>query len=419
MSDQSFKFRLGVFVIGSAILLAVLIILFGEVPAFFGNKVYYTVTFNRAPGLDEGVPVRKSGVKIGEVVSYDLDKNTGVVSVKVMIDKRYQPLVSDEVVLTRDLVLGATSINFVPKKNGDTTPAPEHHVFAGKDPTDLTQAFGTAKELAALAGKTLDEAKDAMTKLGTAAETLTNLMREVNEGQRIVKTLERINTLVARGADLLSPENQENLKVLLKQLRTASENFEGLMKRADTLLADASKAVSTMAARVDSVGMKAEAMIGDIQKVVDQVSKQIASTGKNIDELIKEAHAAAKRLSTTLARADEVLVTIQEVAKVVAERLPNTLKHIEEGAIRFNQAIAQVGSLTKMLTEGEGSLRKFLSDPALYNNLNDAAAAINRAMPRIDMILKDIQVFADKIARHPELLGIGGAINPSQGIKRP
>ena len=57
------------------------------------------------------------------------------------------------------------------------------------------------------------------------------------------------------------------------------------------------------------------------------------------------------------------------------------------------------------------------NDPELYNNLNDAACMLTRLMPRVDRILRDVEVFADKIARHPESLGVGGAINPSSGLK--
>jgi phospholipid/cholesterol/gamma-HCH transport system substrate-binding protein len=38
-------------------------------------------------------------------------------------------------------------------------------------------------------------------------------------------------------------------------------------------------------------------------------------------------------------------------------------------------------------------------------------------LPRLDRALRDVEIFADKLARHPELLGIGGAIRPSSGVK--
>ncbi len=36
-----------------------------------------------------------------------------------------------------------------------------------------------------------------------------------------------------------------------------------------------------------------------------------------------------------------------------------------------------------------------------------------RIMPRLDRALRDLEVFAGKLARHPELIGLGGAVTES------
>ena len=38
-------------------------------------------------------------------------------------------------------------------------------------------------------------------------------------------------------------------------------------------------------------------------------------------------------------------------------------------------------------------------------------------MGRAEKITRDLEVFADKIARRPELIGVGGAVRPSSGLK--
>jgi hypothetical protein len=38
-------------------------------------------------------------------------------------------------------------------------------------------------------------------------------------------------------------------------------------------------------------------------------------------------------------------------------------------------------------------------------------------MGRAEKITRDLEVFADKIARRPELIGVGGAFRPSSGLK--
>ena len=66
-----------------------------------------------------------------------------------------------------------------------------------------------------------------------------------------------------------------------------------------------------------------------------------------------------------------------------------------------------------------GWLKKFLTDPSLYNNIDCVAVTVNRMMPRLQRILKDFETFADKLARHPELLGARGVVAPSDCLKNP
>jgi phospholipid/cholesterol/gamma-HCH transport system substrate-binding protein len=69
------------------------------------------------------------------------------------------------------------------------------------------------------------------------------------------------------------------------------------------------------------------------------------------------------------------------------------------------------------MNRSDGTLRRLATDPTLYNNLNDLTCVLLRLTPRMDRILHDVEVFADKIARHPESLGLGGVVSPSSGLK--
>ena len=53
----------------------------------------------------------------------------------------------------------------------------------------------------------------------------------------------------------------------------------------------------------------------------------------------------------------------------------------------------------------------------VYNHLDEAACLMTRLLPRVDRALQDLEVFADKIARHPEALGLGGVVRPGVGLK--
>jgi phospholipid/cholesterol/gamma-HCH transport system substrate-binding protein len=101
----------------------------------------------------------------------------------------------------------------------------------------------------------------------------------------------------------------------------------------------------------------------------------------------------------------------------MADRSDSVMRNLDEGATRLNQAMTDVRELMRVVGQSDGTLRRFLDDPALYNNLNEASCGLVRLMPRIERILRDMEVFSDKIARHPESLGLGGVVSPSSGLK--
>src|SRR6476469_2734079 len=125
MNDQALRFRFGIFVLASLILLAVLTILFGGFPSYFKQTRSYTLVFKNAQGIAPGTPVRRSGVKIGEVRSVQLLDATGEVEVGIEIDEKYHLRKGDRPVIMTGLIGGDSAIAFLPpedEKLADATP---------------------------------------------------------------------------------------------------------------------------------------------------------------------------------------------------------------------------------------------------------------------------------------------------------
>ncbi len=417
MNEQTMKFRLGVFVLGAAILLAVLIVLFGEFPLLLSKQYRYVVKVARAPGIEQGTPVRKSDVRIGQVTGIDLDPDSGAVTIQIVVEGKHQLRKGDQASLGRSLFLGETSVNFTPV-GADRTPAPEGFVFTGKQPADLHDAIGKAGDLVPMMQMTLeevqtlsktvrefvpdarratDEVQVAARNFGRAAERA-DVLLQTNQ-DRIVKTLDRVAEVAGRASDLLNEENQKNFNAALKSFRTASERLQELSKNADSLMADTRKVVNATGDRIDRLGQNAEALIKDGQAFV------------------KDAQGSLKKATEAIAKGDEVLSNLQTATKPIAERVPALMKNADEAMARFGQASVNVGEFAKMLTQSDGTLNRIVSDPALYNGVNEAVGNLNRALRQLDKVMRDLAVFSDKVARHPELLGIGGAVSPSAGLK--
>ena len=78
---------------------------------------------------------------------------------------------------------------------------------------------------------------------------------------------------------------------------------------------------------------------------------------------------------------------------------------------------ADLSRTLKVLTQSEGTVQKLIADPSLYNNINESAVGVARILARLEKVSRDLEVFADKIARKPETIGVGGALRPSTGLK--
>ena len=126
---------------------------------------------------------------------------------------------------------------------------------------------------------------------------------------------------------------------------------------------------------------------------------------------------AMRRLTESLNRADSALTDLQRITRPLGDRSERISRNADEGLVQLNQILSDVRALLRAVDRSDGTFRKFLTDPSLYNNLDQAACMIAKTMPRLDRILKDFETFADKLARHPEAIGLGGVVRPGSGLK--
>src|SRR5262249_13063562 len=141
------------------------------------------------------------------------------------------------------------------------------------------------------------------------------------------------------------------------------------------------------------------------------------SIAKNTDELVKDSRGTLKIMNESLSNLDRLLTDMQKATKPLADRGDSIIKNLDESTDKLNRTLGDVRDILQAVSRGNGTVQKLLADPSLYNNLNEASLGLVHFMPRFEHILRDFEIFADKLARHPELLGVRGAIAPGSGIK--
>lgn len=462
MSEQAMRFRMGLFVLLSLVLLGTLVVLFSAVPSIFKGGKIYTIIFHDAPGVTEGMPVRRSGVRIGEVRSLRLDEQTGTVRVLIAINPPYRIRHNDVPTLITGLFGTDTSIDFIPRTQPEGEPpldrsvVRENEVLEGTVGPSVASLLTKAGEVVPTTQEALNDMRKSLQRIEKMAplvedtvkeyrelaksvrETVPELRKTNNEVQELAKSVreavpearktmtavrealpEARKTMEDVGAASRSfTKLSERLDVLVQanqeKVVKAIDNFNEILQRTASLLNDENQ--RAINATIRNAG-KASERLGDIALQTETAIKEATEMIKEGNEAVKDGRRIMRRSEPMLDRVDDILKNLQEATKPLAERSGRILKNIEETTERANSTLGDVRDLFKVLDSSDGTLRKILNDPSLYNNLDAIACQLSRSMPRIDRILKDFETFADKLARHPEALGIGGVVRPGSGLK--
>ena len=521
MSERALRFRLGIFVLIALVLMAVMVVLFGSLGTarWFRSTNSYTITFEEAPGVAAGTPIRRSGVRIGDVTDVQLDDETGQVKVAIAIDKKFTIRQHEIPTLSATVIGGDSVIDFVPQLDPRKPPLNRDSVPPGQTlkgqvqatvgsllakasdvvPTtqdlmnDIRKSLQALEKMAPNVDETMKEyrelAKDTRSLIPEVKRTNTQIQEFVKSVQDVVpdvkKTAEEIRKLATTFGDI-APEVKDTSKELQKLLKQANEAFpevrktnleaqrflaslndtvpevrktnkdvQELIKQVSEIMPDVKTAVRDLGAtaqQYNKLGESLDKLVKENQpklaRIVDNVNasldrvldllnnenrrnitdtlrnlrmgtEKLPEMSKSLDDALREGKETAKRFRESMGKVDEVLTNVRDATKPLAERAPNLIRNLDESLDKTNKILGDVRELLRVVGESDGAFRRFLTDPALYNHLDEAICSIGKAMPRLDRILKDVETFADKLARHPESIGLGGVVKPGSGLKDP
>ena len=445
MAERSAKLKLGGFVAGGLAAIAGLTVLFGGAPSFFNDRARYTVTFDEAPNITAGTPVRKSGVRIGQVSDISLDEDTGQVRVTIRVEKKYALRKSEEATIFRGILSGDSSLDFVPKTGPNNQAiSTRGEAYAPDDTIDgvtpfnpnrlLNQASGAlpnAQESMARMLASVQRFEAAVPKVERAFDEIAGFARSGRELlPEIRKTNEKAQELLA--ANDQPDDGQGGLKAMLaevrefvKAARPLVEDIRRIVKANEADINGTLKAVrGTAEGLSDVLNPDNRKAIGGLIKNLETASDDLTKTIRLAAIILDQGDKTIKAINARLAQAEKTLNSaegafrnVELATKPIAENAEPVMKNIAAASDQLAKALAEVRQTLAVVNRADGTLQKALGDPALYNNLNEAAASLGRTLIRAEKVALDLQVFADKIARRPESLGVGGAVRPNTGLK--
>ncbi len=366
-NDRKLHFWVGLFCLTVLAALGAMVFQFGKMGQYFRPRYAVAVHFTEAPGLFAHSPVLLNGITIGSVREVKLDEQRGGVLVLVEIEEKYK-IRDDSQVYLRKSILGDSSLEFTPGQSLSAL-APGA-LLDGEPPSDPLEIIGDLQVEVTKTLRTFNETAVAWEAVG---KNLNNVF-ETNEGNihtvlertalslnEFTQTMQKANQTLSVAEDLFADEtNRENLRRTLASL--------------------------------------------------PQLTEETARTISTVREAVVKIDAAAEKIGGNLDTLNEATIPLAKHSRSIVVRLDNTLANMETLS-------RELSTFAQLMSKEDGSLKKFIDDPELYNNLNRSALQLAIMLKNAEPMMNDLRIFSDKVARHPELIGVSGALKASSGLK--
>ena len=360
MSERQLQFRVGLFVLLSMGICLVLVIQFGDINKYWEETYQIGIHFESAPGLQSGTPIRQNGISIGSVSDVLLDDVDGGVLVVAEIQSDRQLRRDSRPTLVRT-ILGDASIEFSAGASLEHLP-PNSKVegVAPADPMEIVRRMESS-----------------------VTDTLDAFTATSEEWQQ-----------VGRNLNMLVETRQGSLDEVIERAADALATFTRTMETADSTLTEANRVFADP----------------ELQQNLKDSVAALPLMARETRETIAAARTSIEQINANLDNLQEATDPLAEHSRSMIVKLDNSLGQLES-------LMTELNTFAVMVNSEDGSLQRFAADPALYENLNDSAAAMTSLVESLDPIVRDVRIFSDRIARHPELLGVSGAVRGSTGIK--
>lgn len=350
--------RVGLLVAGSLVVLMIFVFFIGSEQKIFARKNEYEVRLETVTGLAEGNPVKMSGVTIGVIREIVLprDPKERLVEIIVMIDRKYAERVrGDSRIRLKKLGLlaGDSYIDVTPGTMRFPILEPGSLIPAQRQ-TDVEQLITSGEDL--------------VDNFVQISYSLKNILQRIDRGEGLLGELTTSPETKQRVTDtFLTTLNKTNAAL------THMESGRGVMGKLfydDKYAADLTASLGSAAASLQSITANVQKGLDSGQGILPAVLHD-AETKQRVVDLITN-------LRTTSAN----LATFSETFKTgegLIPRLLNDKEYGDQALTEFTLLVRQLNEVVAKINSGQGTAGKLITDPAIYESVNDILIGINES----------------------------------------
>lgn len=350
--------RVGLLVAVSAIVLMIFVFFIGSEQKIFARKNEYFIHLPDAAGLAEGNPVKISGVTVGVVGDIYLprDPKQRNVDITLMVDRKYGDRIrTDSRVRLKKLGLlaGDSYVDISPGTPRFEVLQPGATILAARQ-TNVDQLLSSGEDLVDNLVQISYSMKNILSRVDRGEGLIGELTTSVETKQRVTDTF--LATLNKTNAILAHVESGKGLVG-----RLVYDDKYG-----EQLTASLSQTAESLRSVVSNVQRSFESGQGAIPALLSDPEAK-----KRVYDLVENLHVTSANLAA--------FSTAMQKGEGLAPRLLNDKAYADLAMGELVQLIGQLNETVRKVNAGQGTAGKFISDPAVYESINDILIGINES----------------------------------------
>ena len=325
-------FFVGLTVIAGLVGVALLLLFFGEFSGVRRETYPIRLQLADASGLTKASAVTLNGVSIGVIRGIEMTDPTNPASGVVLALEIVKPVRlprNVSITLERGLV-GEASLSMTAEalKPGEADPG-----FVAPGETFVTTASGFLEGIAGM----IDQRMEAFTSAARSIEELAQTFTEVGKESRSLFEPRTVEDIDSKGQPANLP--------------------------------------STLA-RLDRAVKAAEAWLGD-----DAFRSDATQAASRLPRIMDDAASAINEWKATA-------TTLDTQAKELGDEGRKAFRDFAQLTASLSEAILEVQTLVARVNRGEGTAGQLVTNPDLYNSINDAAVRLERALTEAQLLFE-------------------------------
>ncbi len=350
--------RVGLLVSGALFILMVFLFFIGSEQKIFARKNEYEVRLENVTGLSQGNPVRMSGVTIGTIRDIKLpqDPKQKQVQILLMIDRNYAERVrGDSRARLKKLGL-LTGDSYIDVSAG--TPR-----FPVLEPGSIIPAQrGTDVEALITSGEDLVE------NLVQISFSLKNILQRVDRGEGLLGEITTAPETKQRLTDtLLTTLNKTNAALAHME---SGRGVAGKLIYDDAYAEELTASIAGAAKSMQALTVRFQQSFESGEGLVPALLND-AEGKRRVFELIENLRVSSANLST--------FTSSLQTGQGLVPRLLNDKAYGDEALAEFTALVKQLNAVVTKINTGEGTAGRLISDPSVYESVNDILIGINES----------------------------------------